>query len=261
VTLNPEEAAPSSICKNCGAAVGAAFCARCGQSATVRRLDVGTLLTQVVDALVDWDGRLWGTLRGLSTRPGRVCAEYVDGRRQSYVPPLRYCLLALLANLLVGPIIVADTASYFPISSSQPQQEALRSLFIELRRLAVAHSDWVALFGVPFLAIQFRLLMGSRKRNLAECGAFVLYITGHVGVMAILMSPLKWLGVWPAVFARVAIVFSWYCVATREFFSVGWMRATWAALLALFTTFAVSALALLIIAWLRGELPSALGQA
>lgn len=248
----------SLACKNCGNAVADSFCPRCGQSAGVGRLQFRELAGQVLDALVDWDGRLWTTLRGLTLRPGQVCAEYVDGRRQSYVPPLRYCLLALLLNLLIGQFISVEIDADLPASMSAEQQQAFHALFLEFRQLAVAHADWVALIGVPLIALLYRLLMWGRQRNLAECMAFALYLCGHISVLMALFSPIKWLGPGAAALLRVLVLSLMYCIAARVFFAVGWWRALISSLLVVAASFLISFLALIALAWWQGSLQPAI---
>ncbi|MBD8526519.1 DUF3667 domain-containing protein [Pseudomarimonas arenosa] len=240
------------LCRNCGTLVADAYCPRCGQSARVGKLRLRELADQALDAVADWDGRLWKTLRGLITRPGQVCADYVDGRRQAYVPPLRFCLLALLANLLVGQLFVIEVD--WSGSVSAERQEELQALFVEFRQLAADHSDWLALLGVPFLAWQYRLLMWGRQRNFAECGVFVLYITGQISVLAALLSPLKWLGAGPAGLVRFGFLLGLYYLGSRVFFDIGRPRAAMAAVLACLTTLLFSFFGLIALAAWQGKL-------
>ncbi|WP_170113422.1 ACT domain-containing protein [Ahniella affigens] len=87
-----------SACANCGATMSGAFCAACGQARFVeadRRLS--HLLKQAFDNLTDFDSRLWRSLLNLWFRPGRLTRDYLNGRRQFWMPPIS---LFLLANVL-----------------------------------------------------------------------------------------------------------------------------------------------------------------
>lgn len=85
-------------CRNCGATLLGEYCAACGQRrfrAQDRRL--AHLLGESFDALTDFDGRIWLSLRAALLQPGRIARDWFDGRRARWIPPIR---LFLLANLL-----------------------------------------------------------------------------------------------------------------------------------------------------------------
>lgn len=83
-------------CANCGAALVGEYCAACGQSREDIRRPALSLVTETLDGLLSWDGRLLTTFRQLFTRPGRVARDYADGRRQRYTPPVRLYLIVSL---------------------------------------------------------------------------------------------------------------------------------------------------------------------
>ena len=85
-------------CRNCGAALAVEYCAACGQRrfrADDRRM--AHLLGEAFDALTDFDGRIWRSLRAVLLQPGLIARDWIDGRRARWVSPIR---LFLLANLL-----------------------------------------------------------------------------------------------------------------------------------------------------------------
>ena len=237
----------ATTCKNCGSPVHEIYCGQCGQSSRTGRLDLRQLYRQLVDALADWDGRWWSTFRGLSRQPGRVVAEYVAGRRLAYVPPLRYCLLALVLGLLANQWINVDLLDQQALQTFGAAQQ---QVFVEVRALAAAHSDWLVWLAVPILAIQYRLLMLFRGRNLAECTVFVLYIAGHVSLFLALLTPIKLLGLAPAIGLRLLLSVLAYYLAGRVFFAVSAARAFGAAVLATLTALLVSVLGVLLLALL-----------
>lgn len=87
---------PNEPCANCGAPLSGEYCAACGQSREDIRRPALSLVTETLDGLLSWDGRLLTTFRQLFTRPGRVARDYADGRRQRYTPPVRLYLIVSL---------------------------------------------------------------------------------------------------------------------------------------------------------------------
>ncbi len=90
-------------CAGCGATIEGSYCSVCGQrrvgritfrrvfSEAARNLTIGSTFPR--------------TLIGMTTHPGRVAREYVEGRRKAYLNPLKYTFViatvfALEVNLL-----------------------------------------------------------------------------------------------------------------------------------------------------------------
>lgn len=90
-------------CLNCQAPLQGEYCHRCGQRADRRELTFAGLLGEIADELFSWDSRLWRTLVPLLFRPGFLSAEFMAGRRNRYVPPLRlYLIISFLMFLALS---------------------------------------------------------------------------------------------------------------------------------------------------------------
>lgn len=81
-------------CLNCGSPLSAPFCKECGQKDKDYSLTFKDLFSDFLEELLDVDSRVLKTLRLLFTNPGFLTAEYVKGRRVSYLPPVRIYLVA-----------------------------------------------------------------------------------------------------------------------------------------------------------------------
>lgn len=81
-------------CPNCQSPLSGNFCAQCGQK---NRTFVRPFRKLVEDFLGDYftfDTRLFRSLKPLIFKPGFLTLEYLQGRRISYIPPLRMYLFA-----------------------------------------------------------------------------------------------------------------------------------------------------------------------
>lgn len=81
-------------CPNCGTELKGEYCWSCGQSAKDMKRPFYALFSDVLNAVVAFDGRLALTLPALMFRPGHVTRSYLDGKRVRYVPPFRLFLIA-----------------------------------------------------------------------------------------------------------------------------------------------------------------------
>lgn len=105
-TRSVSDAGTPDICLNCKAALQGPYCASCGQRAV--RLDVSLreLAHEGLHEFVHLDGRIVSTLRLLLTRPGRLTAEMLAGRRQRYVSPIRLYLVCSVIFFAVMSLLI-----------------------------------------------------------------------------------------------------------------------------------------------------------
>ena len=87
-------------CLNCGEVLTGQHCSHCGQRAKVRVLSLWGLLRDVLGDALNWDSRLWRTLRPLAFSPGVLTQEFLRGRRARYTPPFRMYLILSVAFFL-----------------------------------------------------------------------------------------------------------------------------------------------------------------
>ena len=110
VTTSNRASNTAETCGNCGAPLTGRYCAACGQSREDICRPIWSLLTDTLDGLLSWDGRILTTFRHLYTRPGRVARDYVGGKRASFTPPVR---LYIIASVIFFAAISLSGALYF----------------------------------------------------------------------------------------------------------------------------------------------------
>jgi hypothetical protein len=150
----------TSTCRSCGAALGGAFCSRCGQEHRHERLRLRDWLHDALDAAASLDSRIWRTIAGLTIRPGRLVGEYVAGRRAPYVSPLRYAVVTCALWLFL--VVLVNDA-----------RETANVWWIEYGQI-------VNLASLPFMAVIYQLPFLKSGYNYAETLSFTLYTAGHL---------------------------------------------------------------------------------
>lgn len=76
-------------CLNCGTDVQGRFCHICGQENVETNESVWHLVTHFFKDITHFDGKFFSTVKYLFARPGFLPKEYMNGRRVSYVNPVR----------------------------------------------------------------------------------------------------------------------------------------------------------------------------
>ena len=77
------------ICLNCGTALTDRYCHNCGQENTEPKETIWTLVSHFFNDITHFDGKFFSTVKYLITKPGFLSAEYIKGRRASYLHPIR----------------------------------------------------------------------------------------------------------------------------------------------------------------------------
>ncbi len=176
-------------CLNCGEPLRGAFCAACGQAATVQRLTTVSLVAQLFKVFTNLDRGLFHTAFALTTHPGKTIAEYVLGRRITLYNPISYLLLVvglwlLFVNLLgldLGAMVNHTAKQMLRETSPALQQRLLNQM--EINRLIMVHYDWLTLLLIPVFSFWYWLLLKPSGRNYAENLVFQSYTRAQVTLL------------------------------------------------------------------------------
>ena len=88
-------------CLNCGSMVQERFCSHCGQENTEPKESFGHLLGHFFEDVTHYDSQLLTTLRDLIIRPGFLTRQYNEGKRLSYLNPIRMYIFISAVFFLV----------------------------------------------------------------------------------------------------------------------------------------------------------------
>jgi hypothetical protein len=88
-------------CLNCGTDVAGRYCQNCGQENIVNKQSAWSLITHFIYDIFHFDGKFFETMRYIFLRPGKVPSEYVAGRRQKYLDPIRMYLFTSAVFFLI----------------------------------------------------------------------------------------------------------------------------------------------------------------
>jgi hypothetical protein len=98
-------------CLNCGYTVDRAYCSNCGQKNTETHQPFLHLFAHFIEDLTHYDGAFWKTIKHLLFRPGRLTRKYLEGKRQTYVPPVKlYIFISFVTFFTI--IALSKTEDY-----------------------------------------------------------------------------------------------------------------------------------------------------
>jgi hypothetical protein len=170
-------------CLNCQQPLPALanFCAHCGQKASTRRLQLRDIAHEGWHALTHTDHSVLALVRGLLLQPGRIAADYVEGRRKRWFNPFVFLFV------IVGLASVAMAGSGF-VNFVRPGMDNPVTRFLQ------THLNLIILMQVPLLALAGRLVFPRTERNVAEWLVLAAYTSGLRSVFfSLVVAPLWWL--------------------------------------------------------------------
>ncbi|MBN2616097.1 MAG: DUF3667 domain-containing protein [Bacteroidales bacterium] len=101
-------------CSNCGTHYSGNFCPHCGQSSKDFNRPFRILIYDFMGSMFAFDARFFKTMKAVIAAPGRFSANYIEGKRMSYMPPLQFYVFIsfvffLLLNIKTGSFISEAT--------------------------------------------------------------------------------------------------------------------------------------------------------
>lgn len=113
------ERPPPHHCANCGTKLHGRYCSQCGQEDHTLRVPLLRLMGDFLSDQFQFDGRIWQTLHLLLFRPGRLTREYLAGRRQRFIPPVRLYLFVTIVFFVTLGFSPLKTISVRPAVSAK----------------------------------------------------------------------------------------------------------------------------------------------
>lgn len=112
-------------CLNCGTTVAGRYCQQCGQENVASHMRFLALTRHFIFDIFHFDGKFFDTLRYLLFKPGFVPAQYMAGKRVSYLDPVRMYLFTSALFFLIF-YTVANTDGLAKITGQNELSKADR---------------------------------------------------------------------------------------------------------------------------------------
>lgn len=163
-------------CPNCSHVASEAFCSACGQRTDVDPKSLGAWLAEVFDDTLSLSGRLPKTLWTLMARPGRLTADWRDGRRVRWIPPFRLYLLCSLLFFSVTLLETGDAGLDVSLDATE-EMNVERIVRSEVMDEGIARNAPTAMFFlVPLYALILKLFFLGTGISLLEHGVQALHL-------------------------------------------------------------------------------------
>jgi hypothetical protein len=167
-------------CRSCATKLHGPYCSACGESHVHGRLDLRTLVEQAFEGLINLDTRALRTIGELTVAPGKVCRDYLDGRRVGYIHPFKYAFACFTVAVLV-----AEGLYWLNGPPADPMQAQLQAFQLRWGLL-------INFLAMPLLAALLWSLFARAPRRLrwVEHYVVVLYAFGHAALIQTVLGPI-----------------------------------------------------------------------
>ena len=122
---------PYSHCKNCGTELQGVYCHNCGQYAKDLKQSFGSYVMEYLSNTYNLDGRIFQTIWLLFRKPGFLTKEFLQGKINSYVHPLKLNMFLLIVVMMVFAFSITRYNSNTPTDSIKEYDEMAPELIIK----------------------------------------------------------------------------------------------------------------------------------
>lgn len=255
--LTPAPATAAAACPSCGTALEGAYCHACGErNRAPEELSARHFFRELGEEVFGLDSRAVRSFKLLVTRPGFLTLEYIAGRRQPYLGPLKMFLpvfaLTLFLSLLVPQVAPAQRSGLLDVFRRVVHWVAVRrGITDEAAERAVGqavaqHFAWLSVL-IPLMFALF--LYAAFRRRRTWFGEHLVFAT-HFGtinflaglvIIPIQLAVLRYSPGAATIVAASALIplLAWLIVAVRRVYGTGVPGAA-AASLGLFLAFSIA---------------------
>lgn len=195
-------------CSYCGFSGTENYCSRCGQPYKTKRITLSGLLHEAFHLFTHLDKGFGYTLKRLTTAPGQMQKEYIEGKRSRYQKPFSTFFICATVSALTRYWIFKALMKYYHVG------EVSEAAFFH-EYMVILH---VAL--LPLYAFIAYLFFYKSKYNYAEIGILILYTVSFFFIAAIPIVLLKF--IWPhldTAYIELPVLVSYNMVTFTRFFN------------------------------------------
>lgn len=187
----------AELCRNCGDALGGAYCAGCGQRHVAGRLTVAGIWEEVLQQVAVADRGLWYTVVALTRDPGRTIRRYLDGERRRFLGPITYLSILTAIELLVLPAVFGSLDGGLNAAQARRMSSGPHPLFtpgeaavyLRANTFLTEQMLWTSLVMLGAFAFFLRRAFKETGVNTAEATVFAIYTYAHAEALYIPLVP------------------------------------------------------------------------
>lgn len=152
----------ATTCYNCQTLLAQSenFCPNCGQENHSRQASTRILISDFLNDYLTFDSKLFKSVIPLVSKPGFITKEYLDGKRQQFIPPIRVFLF--LSFIYFGlSFLLSEDSGAATLTINDEDGEIVKSIGESFSK----YFDLAVFFFTPILAWIVMLFYRSKERK------------------------------------------------------------------------------------------------
>lgn len=191
-------------CLNCGAIVERKFCPECGQENIETHENFFHMVAHTVGDFFHYDSKFLRTLKPLFLKPGFLTVQYWEGKRTSYVHPLRLFFFITIVMVIIGnayyhkfeqeiqreKIVSSSTSnpdSEEEVKQSKAVEERLRTALNRTFDYIAIYLKYISFILMPLYALVFKILFIRRKKFYVDHLIYTMHVQSFVYILISLL--------------------------------------------------------------------------
>ena len=165
---------PPVQCLNCGWQISRHYCSNCGQKTAFKRITFGYLWHEIFHFFTHIEKGFLFTTKQLMVDPGKVCIDYIEGRRKEYQCPVSYFLIWTSIFILTLFLFVKIFGEHSVIEYGDYFGPGVTT------NIAISNLSFMLAFIIPIQAIYLYFIVMGNKYNYVESLTMMVYIIGTI---------------------------------------------------------------------------------
>ncbi len=181
----------STSCFNCATPLvnGENYCPNCGQENHNKQASIGILVNDFLGDFLSFDSKLFRSLKPLLFQPGTMTRDYLDGKRQKFIPPIRLFLFLSFIYFGLSLLLFDEAAARVTIDGESINNAAVDNFSEAMRR----NMNILFFFFTPIQALIILIFFRSKERKFyVNFFVFTLHTFSLLLILGILIDLLNW---------------------------------------------------------------------
>jgi len=179
-------------CPNCGNQLkeDMNFCPNCGQENNIKRVSIKMLASDFSSTYFTFDSKLFVSLKYLLTKPSFLSLEYLNGKIEAYLRPIRLYIFISFAFFLLNSVSSSDSISNEINLANDGNPITIEEVKSEFEKAKTVKNDEE---DIGFLEIDKQLFEGKIKKILSdkkELKLFILFLKSKLPILFFFLIPI-----------------------------------------------------------------------
>jgi hypothetical protein len=183
-------------CKNCNQIATENFCANCGQSTKIDKINFPNFLKEFSDGVFQINKGFFYSMKMLFLSPGKSIQGYLDGKRKNHFKPIAYVftlstIYFLLAKFLGSETFFNDAMTGYANGANGVNGSEEEGTHLVIINWFAEHYAYTTLMLLPLFSLATSVAFLGSKTNYLEHFVLNAYIAGQQAIIYIIGATLS----------------------------------------------------------------------